>query len=72
VLLGGFAQQFKVGLSVTSLAPGQAVIRFDRQNLGLTGGWLGMIRTNKNMSALKDQFGQAVTARGVFLEVRQT
>ncbi len=71
VLLGGFAQQFKVGLSVSSLAQGQSVIRFERQNLGLMGGWIGVMRTNKNMKTLKEQFGQAVTARGIFVDVRE-
>lgn len=72
VLLGGLAQRFKVGLSVTSVPPGQSVVRFDRQNSGLMGGAIGMVRTNNNMKRLKDQFGQAVQARGVLVEVRET
>jgi hypothetical protein len=37
----------------------------------MMGGWLGVVRTNKNMKTLKEQFGQAVTARGIFVDVRE-
>jgi hypothetical protein len=73
VLLGGFAQKFEVGLSVTSAANGQSVIRFDRKNKGwMFGGALGAARISRNMNELRDQFRDAMTTRGMLAGIKET
>jgi hypothetical protein len=72
VLVGGLAQTFKVGLVVTSVGNGQSMIEFKRENTGWSGGLLGASRVKKNMNALRDQFSQAMTARGMLAGVKET
>jgi hypothetical protein len=72
VLLGGFAQKFVVGLSVTSANDGQSVVRFDRVNSGWMGGAIGASRVKRNMISLRDQFRDAMSARGMLAGVQET
>ena len=72
VLLGGFAQKFEVGLSVTSVGNGQSVIRFDRKNRGWMGGAVGAVRVTRNMNELRDQFRDAMSTRGMLAGVQET
>jgi hypothetical protein len=72
VLLGGFAQKFEVGLSVSSVGNGQTVIRFDRQNRGWMGGAVGAVRVSRNMNELRDQFRDAMSSRGMLAGVQET
>lgn len=71
-LLGGFAQKFEVGLSVTSVGNGQSVIRFDRKNRGWMGGAVGAVRVTRNMNELRDQFRDAMSTRGMLAGVQET
>ncbi len=71
VLLGALAQKFVVGLSVTSVGDGQSMIRFDRQNSGWMGGAVGAVRVTRNMKSLRDQFRDAMSARGMLAGVRE-
>lgn len=71
VLLGGFAQKFEVGLSVTSVGNGQSVIRFDRKNKGWMGGAVGAVRVTRNMNELRDQFRDAMSTRGMLAGVQE-
>ena len=71
VLLGGFAQKFEVGLSVSSVGNGQTVIRFERQNRGWMGGAVGAVRVTRNMNELRDQFRDAMSARGMLAGVQE-
>jgi hypothetical protein len=71
LLLGALAQKFVVGLSVTSVGNGQSMIRFDRQNSGWMGGAIGAMRVTRNMNALRDQFRDAMSARGMLAGVRE-
>ncbi|MGO9343563.1 MAG: hypothetical protein ACLP6E_13755 [Acidimicrobiales bacterium] len=71
VLLGALAQKFVVGLSVTSVGDGQSMIRFDRQNSGWMGGAVGAMRVSRNMNSLRDQFRDAMSARGMLAGVRE-
>lgn len=71
VLLGGFAQKFEVGLSVTSVGNGQSVIRFDRKNRGWMGGAVGAMRVTRNMNELRDQFRDAMSTRGMLAGVQE-
>ena len=71
LLLGALAQKFVVGLSVTSVGNGQSMIRFDRQNSGWMGGAVGAIRVTRNMKALRDEFRDAMSARGMLAGVRE-
>jgi hypothetical protein len=72
VLLGGFAQKFVVGLSVTSANDGQSIVRLDRGNSGWMGGAIGASRVKKNMTNLRDEFGNAMSARGMLAGVHET
>jgi hypothetical protein len=71
LLLGAFAQKFVVGLSVTSVGAAQSMIRFDRQNSGWMGGAIGAARVSRNMKALRDEFRDAMSARGMLAGVRE-
>jgi hypothetical protein len=71
VLLGGFAQKFEVGLSVSSVGNGQTVIRFERQNRGWMGGAVGAVRVTRNMNELRDQFRDAMTSRGMLAGIQE-
>jgi hypothetical protein len=71
LLLGPLAQKFVVGLSVTSVGSGQSMIRFDRQNSGWMGGAIGASRVSRNMKALRDEFRDAMSARGMLANVRE-
>lgn len=71
LLLGALAQKFVVGLSVTSVGNGQSMIRFDRQNSGWMGGAVGAVRVTRNMKALREQFRDAMSARGMLAGDRE-
>ncbi len=71
LLLGALAQKFVVGLSVTSVGDGQSMIRFDRQNSGWMGGAIGAMRVTRNMKALRDEFRDAMSTRGMLAGVRE-
>ncbi len=68
VLLGAFAQYFKVGVAVRS-APtdGQSIVRIERASRGFMGGAIGVARTNKNMRALHDELVATFQAAGVLV-----
>ncbi|MFZ0664378.1 MAG: hypothetical protein WAM97_01390 [Acidimicrobiales bacterium] len=72
VLVGGLAQTFKVGLAVTSAGNNQSMIEFKRENTGWSGGLIGASRVKKNMNTLRDEFTQAMTARGMLAGVKET
>jgi hypothetical protein len=63
--LGTFAQYFKVGVSLTSAAPGQTILRIERQSSGLMGGAIGASRTRRNLSSLHDELRATFSAAGV-------
>jgi hypothetical protein len=71
VLIGGLAQRFRVGLSVTSVGTGQSMIEFTRENTGWAGGAIGAVRVKRNMEALRDQFRDAMTARGMLAGIQE-
>jgi len=71
LLIGGLAQRFRVGLSVTSVGNGQSMIEFTRENTGWTGGAIGAVRVKRNMEALRDHFRDAMTARGMLAGVQE-
>ncbi|HEX3540314.1 MAG TPA: hypothetical protein VHT75_07695 [Acidimicrobiales bacterium] len=68
-LAGALAQYFKVGLRLMSTQPGETTVRVERQSSGWMGGAIGAARTNKNMTALRQEleatFGTAGVLRGV-------
>lgn len=71
VLLGGFAQHMKVDVHITSGTDGQSVVRFDRGNIGVMGGALGIHKVNKNMQQLRDEYSAAAQQTGLFVGVRE-
>jgi hypothetical protein len=71
LLAGPLAEKFVVGLTVTSAANGQSVLCFSRRNSGWMGGWIGALRVSKNMKALREQFSEAMSARGMLAGVQE-
>jgi hypothetical protein len=68
---GAMAQYFKVGLSVFSADAGQSVIRLDKSSSGMMGGAIGVARTNKNFTALRDELSAIFTEQGILVGVKE-
>jgi hypothetical protein len=72
VLVGAFAQYFKVELKVSSAEQGRSVIRLEKSSSGIMGGAVGVSRANKNLAALRDELSQVFTEQGILVGVKET
>ncbi len=71
-LAGAMAQYMKVMVSLhTGGEPGHIVIRLQKGSSGAMGGAIGVSRTTKNLSALRDQLAETFQAAGVLVGVTQ-
>jgi hypothetical protein len=71
-LAGAFAQYFKVELNVFSAEQGQSVIRLEKSSSGMMGGAVGVARTNKNFTALRDELSPVFSEQGILVGVRES
>ncbi len=71
-LAGAMAQYMKVMVSLhAGSEPGHTVIRLQKGSSGAMGGAIGVSRTTKNLSALRDQLAETFRAAGVLVGVTQ-
>ncbi len=70
-MAGAFAQYFKVELNVFSAEQGQSVIRLEKSSSGMMGGAIGVSRTNKNFTALRDELARVLTEQGILVGVKE-
>jgi hypothetical protein len=69
-LAGAMAQYMKVMVSLHSgNEPGHTVIRLQKGSSGAMGGAIGVSRTTKNLSTLRDQLAETFQAAGVLVGV---
>ena len=71
MLLGALAQYFKVGVRLMAVAPGETIVRIERQSSGLMGGAIGSARTTKNMASLRSELEATFVAAGVLRSVNE-
>jgi hypothetical protein len=69
LLVGAFAQYFKVGVRLMSNSPEQTTVRLERQSSGMMGGAVGAARTRKNMETLKSELSATFGSAGVLVGV---
>lgn len=67
LLIGAFAQYFKVGVTIRSGPDGTGVIRIDKSSKGYMGGVVGAHRTTKNFDALHADLDATFRAAGVLV-----
>lgn len=70
VLLGAFAQYFKVEVLVRSAPDGNGIIRLVKSSKGYMGGAIGAHRTTKNFDALAAELEAAFRAAGVLVHMQ--
>jgi hypothetical protein len=70
VLLGAFAQYFKVGVAVRSLDDDHSVVRVESLTSGWMGGLWGANKTKSNLRELRTELGTAFESAGVLVDVR--
>lgn len=71
LLFGTFAQHFKVGVGLMTGAPGDTVVRIQRQPSGVLRGAIGASRTSQNLSSLCEELHATFSAAGVLHGVRE-
>ncbi len=71
MLVGALAQYFKVGVRLMAVAPGETIVRIERQSSGLMGGAIGSARTTKNMASLRSELEATFVAAGVLRSVNE-
>ncbi len=69
--VGALAQYFKVGIRVMAGDGGVTVVRFEKLASGWLGGWIGAIRADKQMRALRDDFATAFDSVGLLAGVSE-
>lgn len=72
IMIGVFAPYFKVGIRLMSAAPGQTVVRIEKQASGWAGGLWSALRANKNFTGLVRELEADFAVAGVLVSVRQT
>ena len=73
VLAGALAQHFKFGLRVmASPEPGVTILRIEKLAAGWAGGAIGVMRTNKNVAALRSDLEATFQGAGVLRGVTES
>jgi len=52
ILIGAFAQYFKVGVRIVAGQPGETLVRIERLPSGWAGGFVGVGKTRRNLESL--------------------
>lgn len=68
---GAFAQYFKVGIRVMAGDSDVTVVRFEKLTSGWLGGGIGMMRADKQMKSLRDDFARAFDSVGLLAGVSE-
>jgi hypothetical protein len=71
LLIGAFAQYFKVGLRLMSTEPGETTVRIERQSSGWMGGAISVARTNKNLASLRGELESTFAGAGVLRSISE-
>jgi hypothetical protein len=71
MFLGAMAQYFKVGIRVMASEGGVTVVRFEKLASGWMAGWIGAIRADRQIKALRDDFATAFDAAGLLAGVSE-
>jgi hypothetical protein len=68
---GALAQYFKVGINIMSTDAGLTTVRISRESSGMSGGAIGVTRTNKNMDSLREELRATFSAAGVLRRISE-
>jgi hypothetical protein len=71
MFLGALAQYFKVGVRVMAGDGDVTVVRFEKLASGWMAGWIGAIRADKQLKALRDDFARAFDTAGLLAGVSE-
>jgi hypothetical protein len=71
LVVGVFAQYFKVGIRVMASQGDVTVVRFEKLASGWMSGWLGALRADKQIKDLRDDFARAFDSVGLLAGVAQ-
>lgn len=65
VVAGALAQYFKVGVRLFAAGPDETTVRVEQLSSGWAGGGIGVMRTRKNLDALRAELEGVFSAAGV-------
>ena len=71
LFVGALAQYFKVGVRIMGREDGVTVVRFEKLASGWMAGWIGAIRANNQIKALRDDFARAFDSVGLLAGVSE-